>query len=561
MMRNRCTSFFTKKTMLRRHLIGFVSIGLLTWLACAGDPPPLTQDEQALKQAGVALDSPALLDYFRRRTPTEERQAALKQLVAQLGSSTYAVRLKATSELIQAGRASLPWLRETLKHRDTETARRAQHCIQIIEQNTRLGLSATASRVLADRKVPGTVETLVAYLPFIDEPWIEEEIRLSLRRLTLTDAKASAVLEAALSDAEPKRRGAAAWIVGQSEDAMQRQRVLARLADESAEVRFLAASSLVTAREPLAVPALIRLLSEGNSDFAWRSEDLLARLAGAAGPTVWLGSDNNGSKVRDAWEIWWKSHAAKIDWKTIRIDELSLGLTLVVENQRPDGGRIYECNHAGLIRWQVRIQNPIDAQWLPGGRILVADSRASQVYEIDTRGNIGWKHAGVAPTSCQRLPNGNTVISTYESIIEVTRDNKVVFTYATQGHTYHARKLADGHYVWIDAGGEIGEIDDKGKLVAKTKVGNGLAWGSIEKQRNGKYLVALGGIGKVQEMDLAGKVYWEKTVNNPNRAVRLANGHIVVASHGDQCVYEFDAQGNELWKHPCAGRPFTAQRR
>ena len=51
----------------------------------------------------------------------------------------------------------------------------------------------------------------------------------------------------------------------------------------------------------------------------------------------------------------------------------------------------------------------------------------------------------------------------------------------------HARKLPDGHYVWIDACGEIGEVDEKGKLVAKAKISTGLAWGSIERLRNGGY--------------------------------------------------------------------------
>ena len=96
---------------------------------------------------------------------------------------------------------------------------------------------------------------------------------------------------------------------------------------------------------------------------------------------------------------------------------------------------------------------------------------------------------------------------------------------------------------------------------AKTSVGTGLTWGSIERLRNGHFLVALGGMNKVQEIDLTGKVYWEKTVNNPNRTVRLANGNILVASHGDQCVYEFDAQGIERWKHSCGGRPFAVLRR
>ena len=320
----------------------------------------------------------------------------------------------------------------------------------------------------------------------------------------------------------------------------------------------------MAAREPVAVPTLIALLTEQSPDLAWRAEDMLIRLAGENAPSAWLdaANDNQGRKVQGAWETWWKNNAAKVDWKSLRLDEQALGLTLIVENQRPDGGsRIYETNSAGQIRWQIKINNPIDAQWLPGGRLLIGDSRDGLLYEMDARGKIGWKHAGIAPTSLQRLPNGNTVVSTYQTIMELTPEGKIVFNYTTQGHTYHARKLPDGHYVWIDACGEIGEVDEKGTLIAKARLGTGLSWGSIERLRNGRFLVALGGVGKVQEVDMKGKIYWEKAVNNPNRAVRLANGNTLVASHADQAIYEFDPNGNERWKHPCVGRPFAALRR
>lgn len=558
--------------MIRRRVIIVVLLaGAPFWLAWAGGPlaqksaAPLSQDEQALKAAGVATDGPALLEYFRRRTPSEAEQAILKQRSAQLGSSVYPVRVQATDFLIGKGRSALPYLREITKKGDAETARRAQYAIGVIEQNTRLGLSATACRVLVERKPAGALETLLAYLPFIDETWVEDEIRQSVKRIAYVDGKALPVIEQALADKEAKRRAAAAWIVGTSTDARQRKLVADRLRDASSEVRLLAASSLLASREAAAVPTLIDLLTADSAELAWRAEDLLFRLAGETGPPVWLnpGNDNSGRKVQSAWETWWKSNESKVDWKSLQLDEQSLGLTLIVENQRPDGGsRIYETNAGGEIRFEIKIRNPIDAQWLPGGRLLVGDSRDSLIYEIDTRGNIGWKHAGIAPTSIQRLPNGNTVVSTYQSILEFTREGKTVFKYMTQGHTYHARKTPDGHYIWIDACGEIGEIDEDGKLIAKTKVGGGLAWGSIERLRNGRYLVALGGgVSKVQEVDMAGKVYWEKAVNNPNRAVRLANGNTLVASHSDAAIYEFDPNGNERWKHACTGRPFAALRR
>jgi hypothetical protein len=546
-------------------VISFV-LSLAQWLGAADGPEPLvlSPDLRALQKAGIATDVDGLLDYFRRRTPSEAQQAVLKQRASQLGSSVYVVRAQATDDLIRAGRAALPWLRDVAGHGETETARRAAYCIQIIEANTRLGLSATASRVLAERKTPGAAEALLAYLPFIDESWVEEEIRQSLKQVALIEGKAIVPLEQALADKEAKRRAAAAWIVGMSSDPLQRAKVHGRLSDDVAEVRFLAASSLLAAHEPKAVPTLIALLSVNERDIAWRSEDLLFRLAGEQGPALWLdvAQDHQNGKVQLAWANWWKLQEGKIDWKASQLDAQALGLTLVAESQRSDGGgKLYEINAAGVTRWQVSVQNPIDAQWLSGGRLLIGDSRASLIYEIDTHGSIAWKHFGISPTSLQRLPNGNTLISTYQKIIELSRDGKITFEYATQGHTYHARKTADNRYLWIDACGEIGEIDETGKLLAKTKVGGGLAWGSIEPLRNGRCLVALGGIGKVLEVDMKGKIYWEKAVSNPNRAVRLANGHTLVASHGDRCIYEFDAQGNERWKHFCAGRPFAVQRR
>lgn len=557
---NRCRLFIVA------HLAG-----VPLWFAVAQGPsapttdPLLTQDELALKAAGIATDGASLLDYFRKRTPSEAEQALLKQRAAQLGSSAFTARTQATDFLIKKGRASLPFLRDIARKADAETARRAQYAIDVIERNTKLSLSANASRVLAERKPVGALETLLAYAPFVDESWVEDEIRQSIKRIAYTDGKALVIVEQALTDKEPKRRAAAAWIAGASTEVRQRKLAIERLRDESSEVRLLAATALLASHEPTAVPALIDLLTTDSSEQAWRAEELLFRLAGEHGPPVWLNpaNDNSGRKVQLAWDAWWKVNEAKVDWKSLQLDEQSLGFTLIVENQRPDGGsRIYETNHSGQIRFEVKIRNPIDAQWLPGGRLLVGDSRDSLIYEMDSRGIVGWKHSGIAPTSLQRLPNGNTVASTYQNIIELTREGKIVFKYATQGHTYHARKTPDGHYIWIDACGEIGEVDGDGKVMHKVKVGASLSWGSIERLRNGRFLIALGGgSGMVQEVDMAGKVYWQKAVNNPNRAVRLANGNTLVASHSDAAIYEFDPNGNERWKHACVGRPFAALRR
>ena len=132
-----------------------VGVALAAWAGSPRPPAPPSPDEQVLKSAGIATDGPGLIAYFRRRTPSSLEEATLRQRAAQLGSGTYSVRIKATDELIKAGRVALPWLRKVAKKKDAETARRAQYCIGVIEQNTQMALSATASRVLAERNPPG----------------------------------------------------------------------------------------------------------------------------------------------------------------------------------------------------------------------------------------------------------------------------------------------------------------------------------------------------------------------------------------------------------------------
>jgi len=105
-------------------------------------------------------------------------------------------------------------------------------------------------------------------------------------------------------------------------------------------------------------------------------------------------------------------------------------------------------------------------------------------------------------------------------------------------------------------------FDAAGKELKSFNIGNGgVQWGGGDVTERGHVIVPQWQNNKVVEYDKDGKVVWEANYQWPNTCQRLANGNTLVASHGDQAVYEFDANGNERWKHPCAGRPFAAHRR
>src|SRR5262249_37550656 len=160
---------------------------------------------------------------------------------------------------------------------------------------------------------------------------------------------------------------------------------------------------------------------------------------------------------------------------------------------------------------------------LPGGRVLVAEHGANRVTERDRKGNILWQHGLTSqPVSCQRLPNGNTFIATYQELLEVTPDNKVVYRYPTgNGMIYQAEKLRDGRFVYVSSGSALFELEDDGKVARQLNlgaIGNTSGWSSVERLPSGNYLVALYSNNKVVEVDAACKVVWQCNAANPGHA-------------------------------------------
>ena len=71
--------------------------------ARAAEPDSTAADEQTLKAANLGTDGPALLDFFRKRTPTEANVKRITLLIKQLGDDSFAVREKASAELVSIG--------------------------------------------------------------------------------------------------------------------------------------------------------------------------------------------------------------------------------------------------------------------------------------------------------------------------------------------------------------------------------------------------------------------------------------------------------------------------
>jgi hypothetical protein len=530
----------------------------------AAQTPDLKQteaDEQKLKTAKVNTDGPALLEFLKSRTLTEEECERVDATIAQLGSSSFKVRAQASQDLIAKGPGVLELLRQGQHHPDLEVQRRCEACIQKIKEHDEFPDTAGAAvRVIGARKPPGAVEVLLAYLPFAEDDSVADDIRDALAKLAVQGGKVNKTLVDALTDKKAVRRAAAGQAIALAGAAAKHQNAIrGLLSDADITVRYRVATALVMARDKDAVPVMIDLLPQASQSQAWQIEDILYRLAdGKSPPSVPLGEGDAGrEKCRDAWRAWWQQHAAVADLAVVKSSPRLLGRTTLI---LLDLGRIIDLE-GSAIRWQMGgLLLPLDVQLLDDDRILIAEHAANRVTERDLKGNILWEIPFPEPQVAQRLPNGNTFIASKYRVTEFNPARKQVFIFNVPGgdgimkctklpNDEIAALLDSGKVVrWASTGKELKELSS-----FQVGIGQPLFGGRLNVLPSGRVLVPHHAENKVVEYDRSGKVVWEVKVQQPIVATRLPNGDTLVTSMTDinqGRAVEFDRNGNEVWQYP-----------
>ena len=234
-----------------------------------------------------------------------------------------------------------------------------------------------------------------------------------------------------------------------------------------------------------------------------------------------------------------------------------------------DRGHVAIVNAKGGVEWEVPCTGTShDIAVLPNGHFLLHTSAATivemtpdktVVWQYDSRPMEGYS-GSVEIHAFQRLKNGLTMIaeSGNRRIIEVDKDGRIVHQIPlTVDHpnshrdTRLARKLENGHYLVCHEGdGVVREYDETGKVVWSYALDlNGLpetpghdghgtnVFGAI-RLRNGHTLIAGGNNNRVLEVTPAGKVVWSVDQNELS-GIRLywvttlqmlPNGHLVIGN-------------------------------
>jgi HEAT repeat protein len=515
-----------------------------------------------------SLDGVHLLDEFRSRTLSDDERKRVLGLIRQLDDGAANIRTRAMDELVALGPRAAPLLRQTVNHSPASASEAATQCLEAIEQNNPQPLPAVAPRLLALRRPEGTVEALLAYLPFADNEAIAAQVAGLLPAVGCPEVKPAPALLRAMHDPLAVRRAAAAVALCKAHATEQLPAVRKLLEDPDAAVRTKIALALVENGEKEAIPVLIAALAELPLEQVWEIEDRLTQLAGEKAPVQRLTADSAGRAAGvESWKKWWRTEGARLDTARLTNINRDLGLLLVIEQQSPpkNQGRVLELSPSGKIRWQIEgLQFPWDADVASNGNIVLLE-QGIRVSERDRQGKVLWQVVTNNAFMCQRLRNGNTFILCRNQLLEVDAKGKEVFSHAyPQGYILGGRKFADGQMAFVTYQGWYVRLDATGKEVKTFNVPVNTNFGvsGADVVPGDHVVLATPGVGKVAEYGEGGKLIWETNVPNPGAPYRLPNGHTLVPSNHQTTITELDRTGKVVSeKKDLAFRPFRVRRR
>jgi hypothetical protein len=187
---------------------------------------------------------------------------------------------------------------------------------------------------------------------------------------------------------------------------------------------------------------------------------------------------------------------------------------------------------------------------------------------VSAEGEVLWKYPA-ATRDGWVLPNGNLLLTLSKSkdypggaVVELTRDNKVLFEYkGTQAEVNTSQLLENGNIMLTEAGANprLLEVDRSGKVVVEFPLQCQNTNAHMEsrmarKLPNGNYLVPQLLDKVVREYSPKGEIVWEfKAPETPKdswpfTAIRIPNGNtIVTLTHGNS-VAEVDPAGKIVWQ-------------
>jgi hypothetical protein len=363
------------------------------------------------------------------------------------------------------------------------------------------------------------------------------------------------VLVRALREEPSQRRAAAGLALNRAGCRDHLDAVRQLLKDAEPEARLPIALTLIRDKEKDAIPALISVLDQLPLTELHTAQEWLYRLAADDSPGEALGATSEERlRYRQAWEQWWKAHGATVDLAAAppAFEDRTLIVLL-------DEGEVVDLDFNDNERFRIsNVAFPLDVQYLPGDRVLLAEHHGNKVTERHKTGTVLWEKKFDGPLVAQRLPDGNTFIASRTLMAEVDRAGHEVWALPVPHgeELMRANKLPSGDIavVLTDRARprqRFLRMSPRGEERKSFPVQVSTYGGRIDVLPDGRVLVPHRTQNLVVEFDADGKPLREFSVVQPIAAVRLPNGHTIVTSRMEPGepgrAIEFDVAGKEVW--------------
>jgi HEAT repeat protein len=193
---------------------------------------------QILRDNKVKTDDASILGYLKRISDHDDDLLKIDKLIQQFGDDDFDKRQDASRRLVDLGPVALPTLRIAREHEDRETARRVRECTHTIGSACFADVPLAAVRILVSRKLDGTVEALLGYLPYCIDEDLEWEIYTALEALGCQQGRVHPAIEKSLVDRMPARRAAAGCLLARLGNQQQHAAARKLLKDSDPLVRL-----------------------------------------------------------------------------------------------------------------------------------------------------------------------------------------------------------------------------------------------------------------------------------------------------------------------------------
>jgi hypothetical protein len=231
---------------------------------------------------------------------------------------------------------------------------------------------------------------------------------------------------------------------------------------------------------------------------------------------------------------------------------------------KPTIGRLGVLLICIAFRQQAEAQQPNTPAVLPGKGVqqhdffYAGESKTRDMY-IVRHGNITWSYIDTAGkgeiSDAVLMPNGNVLFAHQFGVTLINRDKKILWNYdAPDGfETHTAQPIGNDHVVFVQNGNpakvfvmniRINTVEKEFPLPFKSGTHGQIRHARLTKK--GTLLVAHMDLGKVCEYDLDGHQLSSIDVPAVWSAVPLKNGHILVTSN-QGFVSELTAGGDSVW--------------